>query len=255
MAEVKRQLISRIFNGRFDDPEFQLRRWKLEVEDYDIFLEFAKGNKKEGENTWDWSNSLRLKLQDQDVENMIHLINEVSKTIRRNAYNQQQTQTEAQSCLVNPFFVTRDNEYIVSLWCNIMVSTTDSGERKSVHETEFRFYKFDSNWKSLDVITDDARFKRDYTGYSPIYTFKLQNQRRIRGLFMNDDADNLDIMRDALTTCVMKDSAAFVDHFRRVSEAKGSENRSSNVGYNKNIPTSGEPATPSVTTNDIEFPF
>lgn len=253
---VKRQLISRATSCRLDEPEFQMRRWKIDLEDYNIFLDFAKG--RQGDNGWDWSNTIRVQLQDADIDSFVTMGREFIKAIRRTAYTQQQSQAEPKVVLSNPFIVTRNNEFLLSLWCNICVETDQNGSRKAYRETEIRVYKFDGNWDSLTPLYQDTRNnqRKEYTGYEPIYVFKLSNSSRIRGLFVYEDAEQLEVMLKALETCILKDSAVFVDHFRKVSEENGNRNQATpqnNVGYNNKIPASGEPAMPNVIEND--FPF
>lgn len=255
---VTRQLVSRAHSCRMDEPEFQLRRWALHLDDYNVFLELAKGNKNE-DNSWDWSNAIRLELADSDIDSLVTMIREFTKTVRRQAYTQQQSQAEPSVIMLNPFIVTRNNKYIISLWCTINVNTTQDGQRRASRETEIRIYPFDGNWDTVKSLQQDAYAKRNYTGVTPVYGFKISNLTRIRGLFVYEDMEQLETLMASLETCVLRDSAAFIDHFRKISEenqnGKPTQQASSsaNVGYNNKIPSSGEPDMPNVTETD--FPF
>lgn len=252
---VQRQLASRAHSSRLDEPEFQMRRWRVYLDDYNVHLALEKGKQNE-DKQWDWSTGFDLMLQDSDIDSLVIMIREFCKVLRRNAYTQQQSQTEPSFIISNPFIVTRDNK-IVSLHCTINVNTTPDGQRRASRETEFRVYQFDGNWDAVKALQQDAYNKRPYSGVTPMYVFKISNMTRVRGMFVYEDAEQLETLLSILETCVLKDSAVFVDHFRNVSENNGQgknyQANSSNVGYNNKIPASGEPDMPSA--SETEFPF
>lgn len=255
---VTRQLISRIAGFAFEDTDKSMKRWKLELEDYNVILEFAKGVKNEA-NEWDWSNAIRLNISDRDIDSLYNMLNAFSKNVRGKIYNVQTSGMTSDKLLANPFIVTSDNKYIISIWC-ILVAPTETSKYVN-RSIEFRVYPFDGNWNNVNLTANEIRANKDameykeYTAYpTPMFVLKISNQSKVKGVYLYEDLEALNILTRGIESCIFKDSAVFVDHYRQIREANG-DNKSGNVGYNKTIPSSSEPAAPSIVLDETDLPF
>lgn len=260
MATVTRQIASRAYYAKLDEPDFDLRAWKLRADDYDVVLELTKGVK-QPDGKWEWNDKFELTLADSDVDSLLVLMDKFTAKVKREAYQAGLDNTEASKIFTNPFITLRGNKYIVSLWCILTHTVTPDGKTRNGRDMEIRIYDYAGDKEVLNRLYQDVRDSknpREYSGISPVYTFKLSSLSRVRGLFVYEDIETLNVLYDAIKLCRLKESAIFVDHFKAVQEKlgdKASSDGSDNVGYNNKIPANSEPATPSITENDVEFPF
>lgn len=262
MAAVTRQIASRAYYAKLDEPDFDLRAWKLRADDYNIVLELTKGVK-QPDGKWEWNDKFELTLSDSDIDSLLILLEKLTAKIKREAWQAGLDNTEPSKIFTNPLITLRGNKYIVSLWCILTNTTTSDGKTKKGRDVEIRIYDYAGNRELLNSIYEcvgtSKRPAREYSGLTPVYTFKISSLSRVRGLFVDEDVENLNVLYDSIKLCRLKESAVFVDHFKKVQEELGntssSQDTSDNVGYNNKIPANSEPATPSITENDVEFPF
>lgn len=262
MATVTRQIASRAYYAKLDEPDFDLRAWKLRADDYDVVLELTKGVK-QPDGKWEWNDKFELTLSESDIDALLVLMESFANKVKRGAYQAGVANTEASKIFANPFITLRGNKYIVSLWCILTHTVTPDGKTSNIRDTEIRIYDYAGDRELLDRlrrdVKDNSKNPREYpSGMTPVYTFKLSSLSRVSGLFVYEDIETLNVLYDAIKLCRLKESAVFVDHFKAVQEKlgdKASSDGSDNVGYNNKIPANSEPATPSITENDVEFPF
>jgi hypothetical protein len=262
MAAVTKQIASRAYYAKLDEPDFDLRAWKLRADDYDVVLELTKGVK-QPDGKWEWNDKFELTLSDLDIDSLLVLIDKFAAKVKREAWQAGLDNTDQFKIFANPLMTLRGNKYIVSLWCVLTNTTTPDGKTKKGRDIEIRVYDYAGNRDLLnsiyECVGDSKRPAKEYANLTPVYTFKLSSLSRVRGLFVYEDLETLNVLYDAIKLCRLKESAIFVDHFKKVQEelgnASSTQNVSDNVGYNNRIPANSEPASPSITENDTEFPF